>query len=151
MPDEFAVMNHELDVEALHPGAGLALATAGLLDAAKPLAECKIGLFDRILHERSVDLVGERVDEGCVAFELGKAERRTQRPDQSVHDVGDNVLGMVEFDAGYEVRVAGDVGDRETGLLRLREHCGASQSICGEGAMPGPATVQLSRDDRIGE
>ena len=41
LPDELAVMNHELDVEALHPAAGLALATAGLLDAAEPLADAK--------------------------------------------------------------------------------------------------------------
>ena len=27
LPDELAVMNHELDVEALHPAAGLALAS----------------------------------------------------------------------------------------------------------------------------
>ena len=96
---------------------------AGLLDAAEPLAEGKIGLLDRILQERSIDLVGERVDEGRVAFELGEAERRTQRPDQRVHDVGDDVLGMIEFDAGHEVRVAGYVGDRETGRFRFRKHC----------------------------
>ena len=115
LPDELAVMNHELDVEALHPAAGLALARAGLLDAAEPLAEREISLLDRILQERPVDLVGERVDEGRVAFKLREAERRTQRPDQRVHDVGDDVLGMIEFDAGHEVRVAGYVGDRETG------------------------------------
>ena len=135
LPDELAVMNHELDVEALHPAAGLALATAGLLDAAEPLAERKIGLFDRILHERSIELVGERIDEGRVAFEFGEPEWRTQCPDQSVHDVGDDVLGMVEFDAGHEVRVAGYVGDRETGRFRLLKHCGPSRSISGRGAM----------------
>src|ERR1700722_10046606 len=127
-------MNHKLDIEALHSAAGLALATAGLLDAPKPLAERKIGLFDAILHQRSIDLVGERVDEGCVAFELGEAKRRTQRPDQSVHDVGDDVLGMIEFDAGHEVRVAGYVGDHETGRFRFRKHCEPSRSISGRGA-----------------
>src|ERR1700722_4561890 len=118
-------MNHELDVEALHPAARLALARAGLLDAAEPLAEGEIGLFDRILDERSIDFVGKRIDESRVAFELCEAERRTQRPDQSVHDVGDDVLGMVEFDAGHEMRVAGYVGDHETGRLRFRKHCSA--------------------------
>ena len=77
LPDELAVMNDELDVEALHPAAGLALAAVGLLDVAEPLAESKIGLLDQILQERPVDLVGERVNEGRVAFEFGEAERRT--------------------------------------------------------------------------
>ena len=125
LSDELAVMDHELDVKALHPAAGLALATAGLLDAPEPLAERKIGLFDQILHERPIDLVGKRVDESRVAFELGETKGRTQRPDQRVHDVGDDVLGMIEFDAGHEVRVAGYVGDRETGLLRFWKHCSA--------------------------
>jgi hypothetical protein len=79
LPDELAVMNRKLDVEALHPTAGLALATVGLFDVAEPFAERKIGLFDRILHERPIDLVGERVDEGRVAFELGEAEPRSAR------------------------------------------------------------------------
>jgi L-arabinose transport system ATP-binding protein len=124
--------------------AGLALATASLFDVAEPLAERKIGLFDRILHERPIDLVGERVDEGRVAFELGEVERRTQRPDQSAHDVGDDVLGMVEFDARHEVRVAGYVGDRETGRFRLRKHCGALPFDPGRGAMT-PTWEQVKR------
>jgi hypothetical protein len=44
LPDELALMNDELDVEALHPAAGLALAAIGLLDVAEPLAEREIGL-----------------------------------------------------------------------------------------------------------
>ena len=83
LPDEFAVVNDELDVEALHAAARLALAAVGLFDVAQPLAEGEIRLLDRILQERPVDLVGERVNEGRVAFEFGEAERRTQRP-QSV-------------------------------------------------------------------
>src|SRR3984957_9330379 len=118
-------MNPDLDVEALHSATRLALARTGLLDAAEPLAEGEIGLFDRILDERSIDLVGKRIDESRIAFELGETERRTQRPDQSVHDVGDDVLGMIEFYPGHEVGVAGYVGDRETGHLRFRKHCSA--------------------------
>jgi hypothetical protein len=72
LPDELAVMNHKLDIEALHPAAGLALATAGLLDAAKPLAERKIGLFDRVLHQRSIDLVGKRVHEAASPSNLAR-------------------------------------------------------------------------------
>ena len=99
LPDELAIMNDELDVEALHPAAGLALAAVGLLDVAEPLAEHKIGLLDRILQERPVDPVGERVNERRVAFELGEAERGPERPDQRIHDVSDDVLGVIEFNA----------------------------------------------------
>src|ERR1700722_3774639 len=126
-------MNHELDVEALHSATRLALARTGLLDAAEPLAEGEIGLFDRILHERSIDLVGKRINESRVAFELGEAERGTQRSDQCIHDDGDDVLGMIEFDAGHEVRVAGYVGDHETGRLGFPKHCSALRSVHGGG------------------
>ena len=122
LPDELAMVHDELDVEALHAAAGLALAAVGLLDVAQPLAEGEIGLLDRILQERPVDFVGERIDESGVAFEFGQTERRTQRLEQRVHDVGDDVLGVVEFDAGHEIRVAGNVGDHETGQFRLRKH-----------------------------
>ena len=124
LPDELAAVNDELDVEALHAAARLALAAVGLLDVAQPLAEGEIRLLDRILQERPVDLVGERVDEGRVAFELGEAERRAQRLDQRVHDVGDDVLGVVELDPGHEGRVAGNVGDHETSRFSLRKHGG---------------------------
>ena len=141
-------MNHELDVEALHSAARLALASARLLDAAEPLAERKIGLFDRVLQERSIDLVGKRVNEGRVALKLGEAERRTQRPDQRVHDVGDDVLGMIEFDAGHEMRVAGNVRDHETGRFRFRKHAAHSHS---RRCDPAQEQLQLPREKRIGE
>ena len=51
LPDELAVMNDELDVEALHPAAGSALAAVGLLDVTEPLAEGEIRSLDRILQE----------------------------------------------------------------------------------------------------
>ena len=75
----------------------------------------KYAELDRILEERSVDLVRGRVDERRVALELGETERRTQRPQQRIHDVGDDVLSVVEFDARYEACVARNVGDHETG------------------------------------
>ena len=80
LPDEFAVVNDELDVEVLHAAAGLARAAVGLLDVAEPLAEGEIRLLDRILQERPVDLVGKRVNEGRIALELGEAERGSRAP-----------------------------------------------------------------------
>ena len=133
LPDKLAVVNDELDVEVLHAAAGLALAAVGLLDVAEPLAEGEIRLLDRILQERPVDLVGERVNEGRVAFELGEAEGRTQRPHQRIHDVGDDVLGVVEFDPGHEVRVTGNVGDHETCRFRAWKHREASLAPAGRG------------------
>ncbi len=130
LPDELAVVNDELDVEFLHAAAGPALAAVGLLDVAEPLAKGEIRLLNQILQERPVDLVGERVNEGRVAFELGEAERGSQRPDQRIHDVGDDVLGMVEFDPGHEVRVAGYVGDHERGQFSAWKH---SEALPAEG------------------
>jgi hypothetical protein len=93
----------------------LTLATVRLLGAAQPLPESEIRRLDCILRERSVDLVGGRVDECRVALGFGETERRTERSQQRVHDVGDDVLTVVEFDAGYEFCIAGNVGDHETG------------------------------------
>ena len=84
LPDELAVVNDELDVEVLHAAAGPALAAVGLLDGTQPPAEGEIRLLDRILQARPVDLVVARVNEGRVAFELGKPERGPERPDKSV-------------------------------------------------------------------
>jgi hypothetical protein len=59
---------------------------------------------------------------------------------------------MIEFDAGHEVRVAGYVGDHETGRFRFRKHCELSRSISGRGAMaPAQKSVQLLREKRIRE
>ena len=80
LPDELAVVNDELDVEVLHAAARLALAAVGPLDVAEPLAEGEIRLLDRILQERPVDLVGERINESRVAFEFGEAETGVSAP-----------------------------------------------------------------------
>ena len=120
--DELAVMRDELEVEILHPTAGAALAGGRLLDVAEPLAEGEVGSLDGVLQERPVDLVRDRIDEGGVAFELRQAKRRAKSPDHRVHEVGDDVLGVVEFDAGKKAGVAGNIGDDETGGFWFRKH-----------------------------
>ena len=112
----------EFEVEMLHLAAGVALAGGGLLDVAQSLAEGEVCRLDGVLEHRAVDLVGDRVEEGRVALELGEPERRTQAPDHGVHHVGDDVLGMLELDAGEKAGVAGDVGDHETGGFGFRKH-----------------------------
>ena len=120
--DELAVVADELEVEILHLAAGVALAGGRLLDVAKPLPEGEIGRLDGVLEHRAVDLVGDRVEEGRVALELGEPERRPQPPHHRVHHVGDDVLRVVELDAGEKAGVAGDVGDHETGGFGFRKH-----------------------------
>ena len=56
LPDERAVMNDELHIEALHEAARLTLASARLLDAAQPLSESEIRRLHRVLEKRSVNL-----------------------------------------------------------------------------------------------
>jgi len=66
-----------------------------------------------VLQERTVDVLGDRVDEGGIALELGKAKGRSEALDHRVHEIGNDVLRMVEFDRGEEARIAGDIGDDE--------------------------------------
>ena len=105
----------ELQVEVLHLPAGAALAGCCLTDVAQPLTEGEVGRLDGVLEERSVNLVVDRVEKGRVALELGEPERRAQEPHHRVHHVGDDVVCVVELDAGEKAGVAGDVGDHETG------------------------------------
>src|SRR5829696_9235397 len=111
--DELTMVADELEVEVLHLGAGSALAGRCLLDVSKPLAEGKICRLNRVLEEGAVELFGDRIKEGCVPFEFGEAERRTERAHDRVHYIGYDVLRVVEFNAGYEVGVARNVGDQE--------------------------------------
>ena len=120
--DELAVVADEFEVEILHPAAGVALAGGRLADVAKTLPEGEVGRLDGVLEHRSVDLVGDRVEEGRVALELGEPERRPQPPHHRVHHVGDDVLRVVELDPGEKAGVAGDVGDHETGGFGFRKH-----------------------------
>ena len=76
--DEFAVVADELKVQALHIAARDALARRRQLDVAETLAEGEIGRLDGVLDQRSVDLVGDRVHKGRVAFEFGEPERQAR-------------------------------------------------------------------------
>src|SRR5207237_3105276 len=93
-----------------------------LLDVAQTLTEGEVGRLDGVLEKRSVNLVVERVEEGRVALELREPERRAQAPHHRVHHVRDDVVCVVELDAGEKAGVAGDVGDHETGGFGFRRH-----------------------------
>src|SRR6516164_8186168 len=118
----FAVMDDELEIKIAHCNAGFALASRCLLDVAQPTTELKIGRLDGILQERAVDLLGHGIDEGGIAFKLGKPERRPEALDHRVDEIGDNVLRVVEFDPRKKARIAGDIRDREIGQFRFRKH-----------------------------
>ena len=76
-----------------------------------------------VLQHRAVDLLGRRVDESGIALEFGKPEGRPEALDHRIHQIGDDVLRMVEFDPGEKVRIAGDIGDGEISRFRFRKHC----------------------------
>src|SRR4051812_5245802 len=124
--DEIPMVADELQVEVLHLAAGAALAGRCLLDVAEPFAEGEICRLNRILEEGAVELFGDRINEGCVAFQFGEAERRTERAHHRVNYIGYDILGVVEFNAGYEVGVARNVGDQEKGGFCFRKHGKAS-------------------------
>ena len=108
-----AVVDDELEIEIAHRNAGFAFADRGLLDVAHAPAELEIGRLDDVLQERTVDILGDHVVEGGIALELGKATGRSEALDHRVHEIGNDVLRMVEFGRGEEARIAGDIGDDE--------------------------------------
>jgi hypothetical protein len=127
VPDELAMVADELEVKVLHLAAGAAPAGRCLLDVSEPLAESEICRLNRILEKGAVELFGDGINEGGVAFEFGEAERRPERAHHRVHDIGYDVLGVVEFNARYEVGVTRYVGDQEKGGFCFRKHGKASQ------------------------
>ena len=122
LADDLAVVRDKLEVELRDEHARVAFTARGLADVTQPALECEVAALDRVLQQRSVDALGDRVDERRVAFELGQAEHRPDVRDHRAHQVGQDVLGMVELRSGKEAGVAGDVGDDEAGGLGLAEH-----------------------------
>jgi hypothetical protein len=87
-----------------------------------PPAECEIRALDRVLQMRAVELRRDEIDEGCVPFELRQLERRAERADDRIDQVGQDVLGVIELDPGEITGVAGDVGHDETCGFGLGQH-----------------------------
>src|SRR6516225_4288370 len=102
-----AVMDDKLKVEIAHRNTGFALASRCLLYVAQAPTKLEIGVLDRVLQERAIGLLGHGVDEGGIALKFGEPERRSEPLDRRVHEIGDDVLRMVEFYLCLEVRIAG--------------------------------------------
>jgi hypothetical protein len=117
-----AVMDDKFEIEIAHRDAGPAFATRCLADAAKTPAELEIRALDRVLQRRAVDVLRSRIDECGVALEFGQAKRGTQPLHHRIHEIGDDVLRVVELDCREEAGVAGDVGNREISCFSLRKH-----------------------------
>jgi hypothetical protein len=117
-----AVMDHELEIEIAHCDAGPALASRCLANAAQPPAEFEVGALDRVLQQRAVDLLGHRVDECGIALKFGEAKWGSQPFHHRVHEIGDDVLRMVEFDRREEAGIAGYVGNREICRFSFGKH-----------------------------
>ena len=122
LADDLPVVRDELEVEIRDEHARVAFAARGLADVTQPALECEVAALDRVLQERAIDGLGDRIDERRVAFELGQAEHRPDVRDHGAHQVGQDVLGMVELGPGQEAGVSGDVGNDEAGGLGLAEH-----------------------------
>ena len=111
--DRRAVMDDELEVEVGDPDAGVAWTRRRLADVAPAAPEAEVAALDRVEEHRSVELLGGHERERRVAFELGQPEVRPQRGDDGADEVGQDVLRVVELDAGEVPGVPGDVGDEE--------------------------------------
>src|SRR4051812_3184556 len=117
-------MDDELEVEIRDPDAGVAIARRRLADVAPPPPESEVAALDRVEQHRAVDRLRRHEGEGGVAFELGETEVRSERRDDRADEVRQDVLRVIELDVGEIPRVAGDVGDQETGSLRGWGHRG---------------------------
>ena len=115
LTEDGPVMGEELEVEVRHPHAGVAVAGRGLTDVTQPAAEREVGPLDRIHQARPVDGRRDHVGERRIALELRQPEGRPERSHDRVHEVGQDVLRVIELDPGEVARVAGDVGDHEAG------------------------------------
>jgi len=133
-----AVMGDELEVQVGDPDAGVALAGRRLADVAAAPTEAEVAALDRVEQERPVHLLGRRVGERRVALELRQPEARAEGCHDRADEVGQDVLGVVELDAGEVARVAGDVGDQEARGLACGEHSSSLPPV----ARPRPRTAR---------
>ena len=112
-----AVMDDELQVEVRDAHARVARARRRLAHVAASPAEAEVTAFDGVEQERPVDLLGDHVRERGVTLELRQPEAGPQRADDGPHEVRQDVLRVIDLDAGEISRVPRDVGDQETGRL----------------------------------
>ncbi|MBA2720738.1 MAG: hypothetical protein H0U52_16085 [Chloroflexi bacterium] len=125
LADDLPVVGDDLEVQARDEGAGVALAGRCLLDIAQAATEPKVAALDRVLELGRIDGLGDRVDERGVALQLRQSERWSQPGDDRAHEVGQDVLSVIELGTGEEAGVAADVGDDEAGGFGLAEHDGS--------------------------
>lgn len=111
------VMDDELEVEVVDVPAGVARARRRLAHVAPSPTEAEVAPLDRVEQQRPIDPLRDRVGQGGVALKLGEPEAGVQSADDRVHEVGEDVLRVVEFDTGEVARVPGDVGDEQAGRL----------------------------------
>ncbi len=79
------------------------------------LAEREIAAFDRVHEDGAVHRLRRGVHKCGVTLELGKLEPRPERFDHRGHEVRQDVVGVLQLDAGQILRVSGDVGDDQAG------------------------------------
>ena len=117
-----SVVDDELQVEVGNAHAGVAFAGGRLADVATTAPEAEVAPLDRVVQQRSVELLGRGIGEGGVALELREPEIRAKGGHDGADEVGQDVLRVVELDAGEVARVARNVGDEEARGLGSGEH-----------------------------
>ena len=121
-PDVRAVVDEELEVELRGQAARVAVAAAGLVDAAQPAPEGEVRRLDRVQEQRAVGPAVLDEEEGGIALELRQPEGRVQAADDRLEEIAGDGRRVLEL-AAREVRgVAGQVGDDEEAGLGGRCH-----------------------------
>ncbi len=109
------MVDHELQVEPRDERACIAVALRGLADVAQVPPEREVAVLDGVLQRRPVHDLRDDVGERGVPLELREPEGGSERADDGIGEVGEDVLSVVELHACEVARVAADIRDDETG------------------------------------
>ena len=115
--DERPVVHDELEVETADGTAGIARARRRTRHVQQPIGEIEVAGLDELDQQLAA---GERrlrsEAEHGIAFQLHELHRRAQRRSDQLRELGHDRVRMLEFGAGQERRVPGDVCEEQIAL-----------------------------------
>jgi hypothetical protein len=122
--DERAVVDAELEVQIGRAPARLARAARRQRDRAPAAGESEIGRVERREQRLAVErLLRRRHAEHRVSLELGQPQWGAQAARDHAEQVREDVVGVLELDAGEVGGVAADVGEHEAAFANALVHC----------------------------
>ena len=114
-------MHEILEVEARDQDTGVAFTRRGMGDVPETPAKSKVTGLDGVHDRRGPHRAVGCVCKSSVTFQFGELEGGSERLDQCLQEVGQDVLGVLQLGCLEVSRVAGDVGEEETAGFCCRE------------------------------